>query len=95
MKNDKIILGFKGFDKDLKCRGFQYEVGKEYTTDKAEICEKGFHFCENPLDVFNYYSPAISRFAEVTGGGEIKKHDGDSKNAGHYEKGDGRDSHGC
>lgn len=42
---------FKGFDKDLCCKGFQYEVGKEYETERAEICEEGFHACEFPLDV--------------------------------------------
>ena len=56
---------YKGFDKDLKCRGFQYEVGKTFETPEAEICHSGFHACENPFDVFNYYSPADSRFCEV------------------------------
>ena len=57
---------YKGFDKDLKCRGFQYEIGKEYREDKADLCKKGFHACENPLDVFNYYAPNNgSRFCEV------------------------------
>ena len=70
---------YKGFDKDLKCRGFQYEVGKEYEEEKAVACECGFHACENPLDVFNYYSPADSRFCEVEQDGEIDKQSGDSK----------------
>lgn len=56
---------FKGFDKDLRCKGFQYEVGKEYETERAEICEEGFHAWEFPLDVLKYYNPADSRFCEV------------------------------
>ncbi len=73
------MKGYKGFDKDLKCRGFQYEIGKEYETDKAEACECGFHACENPLDVFNYYKPADSRYCEVEQSGEIDKDGDDSK----------------
>jgi hypothetical protein len=70
METEKVeekIKGFKGFDKDLKCRGFQYEIGKEYETDKKPIrcTSNGFHFCENPLDIFSYYPPSSCRFAEV------------------------------
>ncbi len=74
------MKGYKGFNQNLQCRGFQYEVGKEYE-HKGHIscCEKGFHFCENPLDVFNYYSPADSRYCEVEGGGEIDRDNFDSK----------------
>ena len=56
---------YKGFDKDLKCRGFQYEIGEEYEENAADICHKGFHACENPMDVFGYYNPADSRYCEV------------------------------
>ena len=57
---------YKGFDKDMKCRDFQYEVGKTYEEPTAELCEKGFHACEYPLDVFKYYSPGnMSRYCEV------------------------------
>ena len=73
------MKAYKGFDKDLKCRGFQYEVGKEYEEEKAVACECGFHACENPLDVFNYYTPADGRFCEVEQGGEIDKSSDDSK----------------
>ena len=75
---NKTIKGYKGFDKDLKCRGFQYEVGKEYSTDKAVTCETGFHYCENPMDVLNFYTPCddtgnLNRFCEVEGSGDFDK----------------------
>ena len=72
-------MNYKGMDKDMKCRGFQYEVGGEYETDEAKACECGFHACEYPLDVFNYYSPAESRFFEVEQSGSISKSDEDTK----------------
>jgi hypothetical protein len=56
---------FKGFDKDLKCKDFQYEIGKEYTEETADICNCGFHACEFPMDVFGYYPPSDSRYCEV------------------------------
>ena len=71
---------YKGFDKDLKCRGFQYEIGKEYEEKEAKACEKGFHACENPLEVFSYYPPCDgNRYCEVEQNGELSKHGGDSK----------------
>ena len=57
---------YKGFDKDLKCRDLQYEIGKTYEELTAELCKKGFHACEYPLDVFKYYAPGnMSRYCEV------------------------------
>lgn len=57
---------YKGFDKDLKCRGFQYEVGKEYEEEKAEACEKGFHACANPLNPVedNFFCSGGKRLGE-------------------------------
>ena len=74
------MKAYKGFDRDLKCRGFQYEIGKEYEEKEAEACEKGFHACENPLEVFRYYPPCDgNRYCEVEQDGELSKHGGDSK----------------
>ena len=79
-KKDNIIRGFKGFDKDLKCRGFQYEIGKDYEHEgEVKCCERGFHFCENPFDVFRYYSPCDSRYCEVECDGNADKANDDSK----------------
>ena len=74
------IPGYKGFDENLKCRGFQYEVGKHYHEEgDIEACESGFHFCKHPLEVFSYYSPAGSRFCEVTGSGSVSNDTDDTK----------------
>ena len=70
---------YKGFDSNLQCRGFQYEIGKEYEEEKAEACKCGFHACEMPLDVFNHYPPAGSRFCEVEQSGEMSRCGSDSK----------------
>ena len=72
---------YKGFGKDLKCRDFQYEIGKEYEEERAEICDTGFHACENPLNVFGYYAPADSRYCEVELDANDQKSD-DSKRVG-------------
>ena len=59
------MKAYKGFDKNLKCRGFQYEAGKEYETENAKLCDTGFHACENPLNTLSYYKPGDSRYCEV------------------------------
>ena len=65
------MRAFKGFNKDLTCRGYQYEEGKEFHTERAECCDTGFHACEYPLDCFGYYDPAHSVFYEVELSGEM------------------------
>ena len=59
------MKAYKGFNPDMTCRGFQYKEGETYTEDKAELCNCGFHACEDPVDCFNYYDPAESVFHEV------------------------------
>ena len=78
--NQQPITAYKGFNTDLTCRDFHFQIGETYTHDgKVEACASGFHACENPLDVFNYYGPT-SRFAIVECLGEIdKESNGDSK----------------
>ena len=68
------VIAYKGFNKDLTCRGFQYEVGKEYTEEEVSICNRGFHACENPFDVLNFYGDVLNnRFCEVEQSGQIEK----------------------
>lgn len=80
MTKEKVIKSYKGFDKNMQCRGFQYEVGKEYEMDgNIMCCERGFHACESPMEVWNHYDMLNSRFAEVEQSGQIdKKDDGKS-----------------
>ena len=73
---------YKGFDKNLKCRDFQYEIGKTYTEDKAKLCEAGFHACEHPLDCLNYYEPGESRYCDVDLDDVADEHGDDSKRVG-------------
>ena len=71
-----MVKGFKAFNKGLSCRGFQFEEGKTYEHKGDFIpCNSGFHFCENPLDVLNYYDLCNSEFAMVEAVGEVKKED--------------------
>lgn len=70
------MKAFKGFNKDLTCRGFQYEEGKEFHTEKADCCNEGFHACEYPLDCFGYYNPAESVFHEVELSGDMDREKG-------------------
>ena len=79
VNKDMEIKAFKGFDKDLKCRDFQYKVGETYThSGDVKACNSGFHACEYPLDIFGYYPPT-SRFCEVTLAGDISTDSDDSK----------------
>ena len=78
MSKEKTIKSFKAFDREMKCLCFQYEVGKEYEENNIKVCERGFHACENPFDVLDYY-PLVdergmpSRFAEVEQSGDIDR----------------------
>ncbi|ECB2585139.1 hypothetical protein EVT80_22375 [Salmonella enterica subsp. enterica serovar Singapore] len=77
----KEIVTFKGFNKELKCRDFQFEIGKTFHHEgKVEACGSGFHACECPFDVFGYYPPADSRYAEtISFGVTDREEDGDTK----------------
>lgn len=76
------MKAYKGFNKDMTCRGFQYEIGKTYETDEAELCSSGFHACENPLDCFGYYAPGSSRYCEVEIEDNGERNSDDSKVVG-------------
>jgi hypothetical protein len=81
-KRRNLLKAFKGLDKRLRCRGFQYEVGKEYQEPVAELCRKGFHACKNPLDTFRYYPPTDSRYCEVEIDDNGQRNSDDSKVCG-------------
>ena len=70
--SENVITSYKGFDKNMKCRGFQYEVGKEYEMDgEVKCCNQGFHACKSPMEVWDYYDMLDSRYAEVEQSGKI------------------------
>ena len=70
--SENVITSYKGFDKNMKCRGFQYEVGKEYEMDgEVKCCNQGFHACKSPMEVWDYYDMFDSRYAEVEQSGKI------------------------
>jgi len=81
MSKKEIIKGYKGFNKDLTCNGYQYKEGELHIhKGKVEKCNSGFHFCENPIDCFSYYKPTQSVFYEIEASGDIdKEKNGDSK----------------
>ena len=70
--SEKVIKSYKAFDKNMQCRGFQYEVGKEYEMDgEIKCCDRGFHACKSPMEVWDHYDMLSSRFAEVEQSGKI------------------------
>ena len=73
--NEKVIKSYKGFNKDMTCRGFKYEEGEEYETETANVCYSGFHACQMPLEVLQYYQPSKSIYHEVEQRGDISKSD--------------------
>ena len=78
--SEKVITSYKAFDKDMQCRGFQYEVGKEYEMDgEIKCCNQGFHACKSPMEVWDYYDMLDSRYAEVEQSGKIEKEENSTK----------------
>ena len=78
--SENLITSYKAFDKNMKCRGFQYEVGKEYEMDgEIKCCNRGFHACKSPIEVWDYYDMLNSRFAEVEQSGKIDKEEKSTK----------------
>ena len=76
------MKAFKGFNKDLTCRGFQYKVGETYEEEKAELCYTGFHVCESPVACLQHYRPATSVYHEVELEKVSNERDTDTKRVG-------------
>ena len=78
--SENVITSYKAFDKNMQCRGFQYEVGKEYEMDgEIKCCNRGFHACKSPLEVWDYYDILNSRYAEVEQSGKIDAEENTTK----------------
>ena len=78
--SEKVIKSYKAFDKNMQCRGFQYEVGKEYEMDgEIKCCDRGFHACKSPMEVWDHYDMLSSRFAEVEQSGKIDEEGNSTK----------------
>ena len=78
--SEKVIKSYKAFDKNMQCRGFQYEVGKEYDMDgEIKCCDRGFHACKSPMEVWDHYDMLSSRFAEVEQSGKIDEEENSTK----------------
>ena len=78
--NEKVITSYKAFDKNMQCRNFQYEVGKEYEMDgEIKCCNRGFHACKSPMEVWDYYGMLNSRYAEVEQSGKIEEEGNSTK----------------
>ena len=78
--SEKVITSYKAFDKNMQCREFQYEVGKEYEMDgEIKCCNRGFHACKSPMEVWDYYDILNSRYAEVEQSGKIDEEENSTK----------------
>ena len=78
--SEKVIKSYKAFDKNMQCRGFQYEVGKEYEMDgEIKCCNRGYHACKSPMEVWDHYDILSSRFAEVEQSGKIDEEENSTK----------------